>query len=68
MHHADLEFDVTTGLRFHPREIVVSMLIKLATILVLGAAPIAVLIFEVVLNATSMFNTVTSICRRSVIA
>jgi sterol desaturase/sphingolipid hydroxylase (fatty acid hydroxylase superfamily) len=56
MHHADLEFDVTTGLRFHPGEIVVSMLIKLATVLVLGAAPVAVLIFEVVLNATSMFN------------
>ena len=56
MHHADLEFDVTTGLRFHPAEIVVSMFIKLAAVLVLGAAPIAVLIFEVVLNATSMFN------------
>jgi sterol desaturase/sphingolipid hydroxylase (fatty acid hydroxylase superfamily) len=56
MHHADLEFDVTTGLRFHPGEIVVSMLIKLAAVLVLGAVPIAVLIFEVALNATSMFN------------
>jgi sterol desaturase/sphingolipid hydroxylase (fatty acid hydroxylase superfamily) len=56
MHHADLEFDVTTGLRFHPGEIVVSMLIKLAAVLMLGAAPIAVLIFEIVLNATSMFN------------
>jgi sterol desaturase/sphingolipid hydroxylase (fatty acid hydroxylase superfamily) len=57
MRHADLEFDVTTGLRFHPGEIVVSMLIKLAAIFVLGvAAPVAVLIFEVVLNATSMFN------------
>lgn len=56
MHHADLEFDVTTGLRFHPGEIVVSMLIKLAAVFVLGAPPVAVLIFEVVLNATSMFN------------
>jgi sterol desaturase/sphingolipid hydroxylase (fatty acid hydroxylase superfamily)/uncharacterized membrane protein YdjX (TVP38/TMEM64 family)/rhodanese-related sulfurtransferase len=56
MHHADLEFDVTTGLRFHPGEIVLSMLIKLAAILVLGAPPVAVLVFEVVLNATSMFN------------
>src|SRR5215813_2869430 len=56
MHHADLEFDVTTGLRFHPGEIVVSMLIKLAAVFVLGPAPIAVLIFEVMLNATSMFN------------
>ena len=56
MHHADLEFDVTTGLRFHPGEIVVSMLIKLAAVFVLGPAPIAVLIFEVMLNATSVFN------------
>jgi sterol desaturase/sphingolipid hydroxylase (fatty acid hydroxylase superfamily) len=56
MHHADLEFDVTTGLRFHPGEIVLSMLIKLAAVLVLGAPPVAVLVFEVVLNATSMFN------------
>jgi sterol desaturase/sphingolipid hydroxylase (fatty acid hydroxylase superfamily) len=56
MHHADLEFDVTTGLRFHPGEIVVSMLIKLAAVLVLGPAPVAVLTFEVLLNATSMFN------------
>ena len=56
MHHADLEFDVTTGLRFHPGEIVVSTLIKLAAILLLGPAPNAVLVFEVMLNATSMFN------------
>jgi sterol desaturase/sphingolipid hydroxylase (fatty acid hydroxylase superfamily)/uncharacterized membrane protein YdjX (TVP38/TMEM64 family) len=56
MHHADLEFDVTTGLRFHPVEIVLSMLIKLAAILLLGAPPVAVLVFEVVLNATAMFN------------
>lgn len=56
MHHADLEFDVTTGLRFHPGEIVLSMLIKFAAILVCGPPPMAVLMFEVVLNATSMFN------------
>jgi sterol desaturase/sphingolipid hydroxylase (fatty acid hydroxylase superfamily) len=56
MHHADLEFDVTTGLRFHPGEIVVSMLVKLLAIVVLGALPIVVLAFEVVLNATSIFN------------
>jgi sterol desaturase/sphingolipid hydroxylase (fatty acid hydroxylase superfamily) len=56
MHHADLEFDVTTGLRFHPGEIVLSMLIKLAAVLMLGASPLAVLVFEVLLNATSMFN------------
>jgi sterol desaturase/sphingolipid hydroxylase (fatty acid hydroxylase superfamily) len=56
MHHADLEFDVTTGLRFHPIEIVLSMVIKLAVVVTLGAPAVAVLIFEVVLNATSMFN------------
>jgi sterol desaturase/sphingolipid hydroxylase (fatty acid hydroxylase superfamily) len=56
MHHADLEFDVTTGLRFHPVEIVLSMLIKSAVVVALGAPPLAVLVFEVLLNATSMFN------------
>ena len=56
MHHADLEFDVTTGLRFHPIEILLSMAIKFAAIIVIGAPPLAVLIFEVTLNATSMFN------------
>src|SRR5262245_22983132 len=56
MHHADLDIDVTTGLRFHPIEIVLSILIKFAVIAVLGAPAIAVLIFEVLLNATSMFN------------
>lgn len=56
MHHADLDFDVTTGARFHPLEIVLSMGIKLATVAVLGAPPLAVLIFEVLLNGTAMFN------------
>ena len=56
MHHADLEFDVTTGLRFHPVEIALSMLIKFAAVIALGAPPLAVMIFEVMLNATSMFN------------
>jgi sterol desaturase/sphingolipid hydroxylase (fatty acid hydroxylase superfamily) len=56
MHHADLEFDVTTGLRFHPIEILLSMVIKLAVVAALGAPALAVLIFEVLLNATSMFN------------
>ena len=56
MHHADLEFDVTTGIRFHPLSILLSMLIKLAAVLALGPPVIAVLIFEVLLNATSMFN------------
>jgi sterol desaturase/sphingolipid hydroxylase (fatty acid hydroxylase superfamily) len=56
MHHADLEFDVTTGLRFHPLEIALSMLIKFAVVAALGAPALSVLIFEVLLNATSMFN------------
>jgi sterol desaturase/sphingolipid hydroxylase (fatty acid hydroxylase superfamily) len=56
MHHADLAFDVTTGVRFHPIEIILSMLIKLAVIAALGTPAIAVLIFEILLNATSMFS------------
>jgi sterol desaturase/sphingolipid hydroxylase (fatty acid hydroxylase superfamily) len=56
MHHADLDIDVTTGARFHPVEILLSMLIKLAAVAALGAPALAVLIFEVLLNATSMFN------------
>jgi sterol desaturase/sphingolipid hydroxylase (fatty acid hydroxylase superfamily) len=56
MHHADLEIDVTTGLRFHPIEILLSMVIKFAIVAALGAPAAAVLIFEVLLNATSMFN------------
>jgi sterol desaturase/sphingolipid hydroxylase (fatty acid hydroxylase superfamily) len=56
MHHADLDIDVTTGARFHPVEIVLSMLIKFAAIAALGVPPAAVLLFEVLLNATSMFN------------
>lgn len=56
MHHADVDFDTTTGIRFHPLEIMVSMAIKLALVAVLGAPPVAVLVFEVVLNATSLFN------------
>lgn len=56
MHHADLNFDVTTGARFHPLEIILSMLIKFATIVVLGPPVIAVVIFEILLNATAMFN------------
>ena len=56
MHHADLEFDVTTGLRFHPIEIALSMVIKFAVVAAVGAPALAVLIFEVLLNATSMFN------------
>ena len=56
MHHADLDFDVTTGARFHPLEILLSMAIKLTLVAALGPPAIAVLIFEVLLNATSMFN------------
>jgi sterol desaturase/sphingolipid hydroxylase (fatty acid hydroxylase superfamily) len=56
MHHADLDFDVTTGLRFHPVEILLSMGLKLAIIAAFGPPAIAVLIFEVLLNATTMFN------------
>lgn len=56
MHHADLDFDVTTGVRFHPIEILLSLLIKFAAIAALGAPALAVLIFEILLNATSMFN------------
>jgi sterol desaturase/sphingolipid hydroxylase (fatty acid hydroxylase superfamily) len=56
MHHADLDCDVTTGLRFHPVEVVLSMVIKLGAVMLIGAAPTAVLVFEIILNATSMFN------------
>jgi sterol desaturase/sphingolipid hydroxylase (fatty acid hydroxylase superfamily) len=56
VHHADLDYDLTTGLRFHPMEIVVSMGIKLLTVTALGPPAVAVLIFEIALNATSMFN------------
>jgi sterol desaturase/sphingolipid hydroxylase (fatty acid hydroxylase superfamily) len=56
MHHADLDIDVTTGVRFHPIEILLSMLIKMATVALVGIPAGAVVAFEVVLNATSMFN------------
>ncbi len=56
MHHADLAFDVTTGARFHPLEIILSMVIKLSVIAALGPPAVAVLIFEVLLNTLAMFN------------
>jgi sterol desaturase/sphingolipid hydroxylase (fatty acid hydroxylase superfamily) len=56
MHHADRDFDVTTALRFHPVEICLSMLWKFAVIIALGADPLAVFLFEVLLNGTAMFN------------
>jgi len=56
MHHSDLDFDVTTGSRFHPVEIALSLGFKIAMVVVLGPPAVAVLIFEIALNATSMFN------------
>ncbi len=56
MHHSDLDFDVTTGVRFHPIEIVLSMGIKMIVVLLAGISVVGVLIFEVLLNATSLFN------------
>lgn len=56
VHHADLDFDVTTGIRFHPIEIALSMLVKLGVVMMLGPPVVAVIIFEVLLNATAMFN------------
>jgi sterol desaturase/sphingolipid hydroxylase (fatty acid hydroxylase superfamily) len=56
MHHADVDIDVTTGVRFHPIEILLSLAIKIAAVAALGVPAVAVLIFEVLLNATSMFN------------
>ena len=56
MHHAGLDIDVTTGGRFHPFEILISMLIKIATVIAFGIPVVAVVLFEVVLNATSLFN------------
>jgi len=56
MHHVDLDFDVTTGLRFHPVEILLSLLIKFAAVLALGAPAAAVLLFELALNLGSLFN------------
>ena len=56
VHHADQDFDVTTGTRFHPIEILLSVVIKCAAVAAIGASPVAVLAFEVLLNATAMFN------------
>jgi len=56
MHHSDLDLDVTSGVRFHPVEIVLSLAVKAVAVMTLGASPFAVMIFEVVLNATSLFN------------
>lgn len=56
VHHADLDFDVTTGVRFHTLEILLSLGIKAAAVILLGAPAVAVLVFEVLLNATSLFS------------
>jgi len=56
VHHTDLDLDVTSGLRFHPIEILLSMVIKAGIIVLLGPPAVAVLLFEILLNATSMFN------------
>ena len=56
MHHADTEIDVTTGLRFHPVEILLSMALKFAVIALIGAPPAAVLLFEIILNGAALFN------------
>ena len=56
VHHADLGFDATTGLRFHPIEIFLSLSLKMAVVVLLGAVPWAVVAFEVILNASSVFN------------
>jgi sterol desaturase/sphingolipid hydroxylase (fatty acid hydroxylase superfamily) len=56
VHHSDLDFDVTTAVRFHPVEIFMSMLIKMGAVAALGAPPAAVVAFEITLNATAMFN------------
>ena len=56
VHHADLDFDLTTGVRFHPFEVLLSMVIKMAVVAALGAPPLAVILFEMLLSATSIFN------------
>jgi len=56
MHHSDVDFDFTTGIRFHPIEVALSMLLKLAAVVALGVPAMATLVFEVLLNATAMFN------------
>lgn len=56
MHHSDVEFDATTALRFHPGEILLSMLVKMVAVVALGAPVGSVIVFEIALNATAMFN------------
>lgn len=56
VHHTDLDFDVSTGIRFHPLEIFLSLVIKMAAVVIIGAHPWAVVIFEIILNSSSLFN------------
>ena len=56
VHHSDMDIDVTTGVRFHPIEIMLSLGIKMMAVILIGAPPASVLIFEIILNGTSMFN------------
>lgn len=56
MHHADVEMDVTTGIRFHPIEALLSMILKCVTIGMLGASPLAAMIFEIILSSGSLFS------------
>lgn len=56
MHHADLDLDVTSGTRFHPIEILISLVVKFSAVILLGAPVLAVVLFEIILNATAMFN------------
>ena len=68
VHHADRDVDVTTAVRFHPIEIALSMLWKIAVVIALGALPFAVFVFEVILNASAMFNHVNIACSHGSIA
>jgi sterol desaturase/sphingolipid hydroxylase (fatty acid hydroxylase superfamily) len=56
VHHTDQDIDVTTAVRFHPLEIILSLLIKFAAVAAIGAPPLSVLIFEIMLNGAAMFN------------
>ncbi|MSN26732.1 MAG: sterol desaturase family protein [Geobacter sp.] len=56
IHHTDLDLDVSSGIRFHPIEIIISICIKMAVVVLIGAPPLAVVLFEIILNATSLFN------------
>jgi sterol desaturase/sphingolipid hydroxylase (fatty acid hydroxylase superfamily) len=56
MHHSDLDLDVSSGVRFHPVEIILSTMVKAASVMFLGVSPLAVVVFEIVLNSTALFN------------